>query len=507
MHTTSLDNFISHCQKRGHNNIQEKPLDVSLLITIPTTPVKRRRHRNDSKPSASTSKRSSKSTPLSIKTDDFKTLNYKLKDVKDATKLAGSPLKLPGIKVSSPNVKSFELGKEKLFKYRQWFMSIDADGSGTVDKAELFDSFLSAGVVANHKICTKLFEVMDVNLTGEVAFDHFIRTITSSSMSKAVQLHKLDDMINAQSALSTETLLSQERRKILMKFVVDQDKLHDFERDSLVTNGLSANAKLAKLHAPMVESKAKLKSKKHYNEFSSQELDSIADTLKPKKKKGKKAEAPDIVVDVLPKANMGRRSTRVNGTSLGIQNGAINATERRGALIPGGKPTLLKQRSFNIVDLIKKKENQIAEVKMNAEVQDQFTQVIAAEKRILYKSTSLPEKPVRKSALEELSLVLPSQIMKMMAEQEALKANSLQEVDEEEENSDSDDDDSKGDNTSVGSDMKSPTQRTSYSKGTGAVSPTIKNQTRLISPIKKKKTHKNPKLNFSNRNRTARTTK
>jgi hypothetical protein len=212
-------------------------------------------------------------------------------------------------------------------------------------------------------------------------------------------------------------------------------------------------------------------------------------------------------VDVLPKANMGRRSTRVNGTSLGIQNGAINATERRGALIPGGKPTLLKQRSFNIVDLIKKKENQIAEVKMNAEVQDQFTQVIAAEKRILYKSTSLPEKPVRKSALEELSLVLPSQIMKMMAEQEALKANSLQEVDEEEENSDSDDDDSKGDNTSVGSDMKSPTQRTSYSKGTGAVSPTIKNQTRLISPIKKKKTHKNPKLNFSNRNRTARTTK
>jgi hypothetical protein len=95
----------------------------------------------------------------------------------------------------------------------------------------------------------------------------------------------------------------------------------------------------------------------------------------------------------------------------------------------------------------------------------------------------------------------------MMAEQEALKANSLQEVDEEEENSDSDDDDSKGDNTSIGSDMKSPTQRTSYSKGTGAVSPTIKNQTRLISPIKKKKAHKNPKLNFSNRNRTTHTTK
>jgi len=496
LHSTSLDKFISQCATKNHNTIQDKPLNVSQLITIPTTPVKRRRHRNDTKPATASalSGRKSKSSDAGNSRMDSKS------KLKSDSSSKSSPLKLPGVKLSSPNVKNFDLSKEKLFKYRQWFMSIDADGSGTVDRTELFDSFLSAGVVANHKICSKLFEVMDADMTGEVDFERFIRTITASSMSKSVQLHKLDAMINSQSALSTETLLSQERRKILMKFVVDQDKLHDFERDSLVTSSAGAQSKLAKLHKPIEETRIK---KSYSKELNTKELDSmIASTQKSARKPLKRMDTPaEVMVDVLPKGNLERRRTRVNGTSLGIQDGALNLSERRGAIV--GKPNILKQqRSFNIVDLIKKKEMRVAEIKLNAEVQEQFTHAIATEKKVLTKSTSLPEKSNRKSALEELALVLPSQIMNMMNERKLVDT-----VDEDDEEEESDSDcDNNSENKDRHSDqpfappsqLQQQHQERLHVDSSHVNSATAMKNGRFISPIKVKTPTKVSKLSFLN---------
>lgn len=177
LHSTSLDEFISLSQAKSNNinNVQDKPLNSSHLITIPTTPVKRRRHRNDvqlasSKRDANKSSRNSfnRSQSSQYPISSSASGNSVKHNTKDKCRQGAtgtpchSPVKLPGVKLASPNNK-FELSKEKLFKYRQWFMSIDADDSGTVDKEELFDSFVASGVVASEKICSKLFELMDVD--------------------------------------------------------------------------------------------------------------------------------------------------------------------------------------------------------------------------------------------------------------------------------------------------------------------------------------------------------
>lgn len=181
IHSTSLEEFISSSHNKD-NSLQNKPLNSSQLITIPTTPVKRRRHRNDvlstsqNKHKSYTNKSTQRKMNRSESGLDPLSSSIRNKHTDNTRKdCVPSPVKLPGIKLAAPSVSKFELSKEKLFKYRQWFMSIDTDDSGSLDKGELFESFVASGVVASEKICTKLFELMDVDGSGEVDFDNFIR--------------------------------------------------------------------------------------------------------------------------------------------------------------------------------------------------------------------------------------------------------------------------------------------------------------------------------------------
>ena len=365
---TSVDDFLSASISRAAGIIPN-PISSAKLITIPTTPVKRRRHRNDTIKSHKKMSKRGKSY-MSSQAD------HETNSLKKDTKSNIPKMKLPTVNLASSTTKKFEMSKEKLFKYRQWFMSIDADGSGTVDRSELFDSFVSSGVVASSKTCGKLFEVMDVDGTGEVDFDNFIRTITSSSMSKAVQMHKLDSMINSQSALSTETLLSQERRKILMKFVVDKDKLHDFEIESLTTDDKKAQMKLAKLHKPMKESRLMSGSG-----YTKKEIDEISASMQ----KGNQSKSPDgnaspedsaSSPNALPRANMERRRTRTNGFELGFAGG-LGATKSEG--------------SFKIQDLIKRNEERAAEKRRYSEVSEALSNVVVAEKKEFEKRTRMAD--------------------------------------------------------------------------------------------------------------------
>ena len=231
-------------------------------------------------------------------------------------------------------------------------------------------------------------------------------------MSKAVHMQKLDIMITSQSALSTETLLSQERRKILMKFVVDQDKLHDFEMESLTTDDQKASKKLANLHQPMMESKGRSKSSK--NILTTSEIDSIAASM-TKKRSIKDLSRPLPMPDAeLPRANLERRSTRMNGRSLGINTGDSSSRN----LTPG-IANFQKLANFNIVDLINKKNAQRAEVKKHAQVQDVVSLLISSEKQILQKQMSLPDRATSPlhDGLGPLNEVLPAEVMQMLPSQ------------------------------------------------------------------------------------------
>jgi hypothetical protein len=92
LQSTSLEEFIS----LSKNNEKLVP---GKLITIPTTPVKRRRHRNDPKHTKGSSRNTSSSgqLPLSINTGSStrNIANTTLKSTVNA-----SPIKLPGVKLA-----------------------------------------------------------------------------------------------------------------------------------------------------------------------------------------------------------------------------------------------------------------------------------------------------------------------------------------------------------------------------------------------------------------------
>ena len=280
-------------------------------------------------------------------------------------------------------------------------MSIDADGSGTVDGEELSNAFLSSGVVANGKICSKLFNLMDVDGTGEVGFDNFIRTITSSSMSKFVHFQKLDSMISSQCALSTETLLSQERRKILMKFVVDRDKVHDYELSTL-HDDKTAKKKLASLHKPLVNKKTRA--------LTTSEIDDIAESMNHKK------EPRQEVMKELPLANMSRRRTM---TALhGVPKEGLNpqCSPNPSNDTGGRKKSYWRQNSnFNILDLIKKNRLKAEENIKNSEIHQSLEQAIAVERHSFGGNVTHHNIKRQNSAvLCPLEDVLPNEVLKMM---------------------------------------------------------------------------------------------
>eukprot|EP00602_Paraphysomonas_sp_CaronLab_P002825 CAMPEP_0185026018 /NCGR_PEP_ID=MMETSP1103-20130426/9559_1 /TAXON_ID=36769 /ORGANISM="Paraphysomonas bandaiensis, Strain Caron Lab Isolate" /LENGTH=350 /DNA_ID=CAMNT_0027559437 /DNA_START=212 /DNA_END=1264 /DNA_ORIENTATION=+ len=121
----------------------------------------------------------------------------------------------------SSKIKS-KFSDEQLVQYRQWFDSMDTDRSGGVGIDELTNTLLSSGVVKFKKDVERIFKEMDTDNSGDVSFDEFLYAIAMNDAKRRLQLQKLDSIVNSDKLLSTETLLSLERRNVLMKHIVDK---------------------------------------------------------------------------------------------------------------------------------------------------------------------------------------------------------------------------------------------------------------------------------------------
>lgn len=103
---------------------------------------------------------------------------------------------------------------------RKWFLKMDADGSGEVSIEELQDPLLSAGVLKSTAEIKNMLNHVEHTEDGEVSFENFLKAVNSSKNCKKDKMKNLQKM-SADSMFSMDTLLSQERRRALLKGIID----------------------------------------------------------------------------------------------------------------------------------------------------------------------------------------------------------------------------------------------------------------------------------------------
>jgi hypothetical protein len=116
-------------------------------------------------------------------------------------------------------------------KYEKWFFAMDANDNGLVSVDELSHVFLSSGIMKRKIDIINMFKACDIDKSNELNFDEFILAIKTCAASGKLRLDKLDAIVDSANALTTETVLSQQRRNLLMHYVVTAAELRQYEVD------------------------------------------------------------------------------------------------------------------------------------------------------------------------------------------------------------------------------------------------------------------------------------
>jgi hypothetical protein len=119
---------------------------------------------------------------------------------------------------------------------RKWFLKMDTDGSGEVGVDELQDPLLSAGVFKTRADIESMLKTVDMNEDNEVTFDNFLRAVSNSKSCNRDKMKNLQVM-SSDKHFSMDTLLSQERRKSLLKGIVDDAQVRQQQQESVLNEG------------------------------------------------------------------------------------------------------------------------------------------------------------------------------------------------------------------------------------------------------------------------------
>jgi hypothetical protein len=137
---------------------------------------------------------------------------------------------------------------QEIQKYRKWFSLMDADNTATVDIGELGSVMLSTGILNNQKEVADYFDMCDLDNSGGITFDEFLNAIAFHVKASKIKIEKLNRVVRNGSILSKETVLSQERRMVLMKHIVDNSTMRarqlDIAFDGAVARGHAGRRKM-----------------------------------------------------------------------------------------------------------------------------------------------------------------------------------------------------------------------------------------------------------------------
>jgi hypothetical protein len=129
---------------------------------------------------------------------------------------------------------------QQIQKYQKWFSLMDFDGSGKISCQELTTTLISAGILKNKKEAYLMFRYADVDYSHDICLDEFLFGIISYSRIHHIPLQKLEDIIEETNLLSKETLISQQRRGVLIQYVLN----HSIIRDRVVDRSVNSASML-----------------------------------------------------------------------------------------------------------------------------------------------------------------------------------------------------------------------------------------------------------------------
>jgi hypothetical protein len=102
---------------------------------------------------------------------------------------------------------------------RKWFRALDTDGSGEVNVEELQDPLLSSGILKTREQVVRVLANVDKNNTMGIDFEEFLMALGANKFADETKLKKLQQM-SADPFFETDTLLTSERRKKLIKSIL-----------------------------------------------------------------------------------------------------------------------------------------------------------------------------------------------------------------------------------------------------------------------------------------------
>eukprot|EP00904_Undaria_pinnatifida_P002206 jgi/Undpi1/11987/HiC_scaffold_4.g01686.m1 len=113
---------------------------------------------------------------------------------------------------------------------REWFDSLDRDGSGEIDCSELSHPLLSTGIARSAVEVEKLVREVDRDGSGEIGFNEFLAILqpnrkdaVKGTIAKVIALQE----VKKAHGSNMEAVVAVERRSLLMKEILDEATVRD----------------------------------------------------------------------------------------------------------------------------------------------------------------------------------------------------------------------------------------------------------------------------------------
>lgn len=140
---------------------------------------------------------------------------------------------------------------------RQFFLTLDDDGSGEVSFNELLDPLVSSGMYRSSQDVIRLLSALDKNNSSGIDFDELLIAVTKHSFGDKSKLKTLVQCTSDPHGFSMDTLLSAERRKMLIAHVTERASTRNMTEDERLLADLICNENVSALEVLVKKQKKK----------------------------------------------------------------------------------------------------------------------------------------------------------------------------------------------------------------------------------------------------------